>query len=326
MANLPNKLFTFTTLLLLGSAYSCSGGDSSDDSPVESSPISAPISLPESTLPVAPPTEPLANVAPSVTYTDIDAVITLLSSESVNINYAVDDDSDDVTTNLYHSSTSINCSESNISDWSLAATSTELSATLSWSHTESSIYKLCLVADDGEERHYSVINSNFIVLPTGMELWLKSDTGISESSGSIARWDDQSGKERNFVAESEVNKPLLKNSSLKGKDTVYFDGINDFLTNSDDFNVTTSIVVFKTDSASQASNQLAELWGDYVGKVHVSIDPRSPGSFSFDGKSPSSTTAKYYLEGSSFSTHIANGKRQDSWNYDETHFLVSDFN
>ena len=222
MKRLLHKFFTHTALALTSVACSCSGDKGSDSPAITEASVESPAANIENpVVPVAPQTEPEPNTAPSISYTSLDSVVVANNSETVNIAFSIDDDSDDVTTSLYQATNDISCGETNINDWTFSSNTTDLSATITWSEASSNVYYLCLVADDGEAKDYLKMDSSFIVLPGDMELWLKADVGVTESSGAIARWDDQSGNGRNFVASSETNKPQVRSASIKAKDTVY---------------------------------------------------------------------------------------------------------
>ena len=115
----------------------------------------------------------------------------------------VDDDSDDVTTSLFSSSANIACSADLIGEWSFVASSDELSGSLAWTPTESDIYYLCLLADDGEATDYLKLSSRLIVIPHDMELWLKSDKGVTprQFCCSLGR---SVGNGRNFIASGDL--------------------------------------------------------------------------------------------------------------------------
>ena len=324
MKLLAHKTLMFLALTLFTVSCSCSG---EKDEPASQQDTSSENTVSDRGSPprVAPENVGEANMEPTVSHADIDEVIYITNQENYTINFSISDDSDDVTTSLYHSKIDGSCNAESLADWTLHSSSEKLEGNFDWSTSESGIYYLCLVANDSQLEHYLKINSVFLVIPSDAALWLKADVGVIESSGAVARWNDQSGNSRDFIANSETNKPTLKENSINGNNTIYFDGLDDFLSNSDNFDVQTSIAVFRVDSSKQ-QDQLAEIWGDYLAKAHVAVDARAPGKFSFDGKSPSPTKAKYYLEGKSFSSPIANGSASQSWSYDVTNFLTSEFN
>ena len=253
-------------------------------------------------------------------------MIYITNQENYTINFSISDDSDDVTTSLYHAKKDGSCNAESLADWTLHNSSSEkLEGNFDWSASESGIYYLCLVANDSQLEHYLKINSVFLVIPSDAALWLKADVGVIESSGAVARWNDQSGNSRDFIANSETNKPTLKENSINGNNTIYFDGLDDFLSNSDNFDVQTSIAVFRVDSSKQ-QNQLAEIWGDYLAKAHVAVDARAPGKFSFDGKGPSPTKTKYYLEVKVLAHPSQTAALRRAGATMLTNFLTSEFN
>ena len=64
---------------------------------------------------------------------------------------------------------------------------------------------------------------------SGMQLWLKSDTGVTNVSGKISIWKDFSGKGNNAIQSDANAQPTLVNNTLNGYPIVQFDGSNDYL-------------------------------------------------------------------------------------------------
>ena len=56
---------------------------------------------------------------------------------------------------------------------------------------------------------------------SGLQLWLKNDTGITESGGLISSWADQSGNSNNAIQGTSSRQPVLSGSNIT------FDGVDD---------------------------------------------------------------------------------------------------
>ncbi len=65
---------------------------------------------------------------------------------------------------------------------------------------------------------------------TNQTLRLKSTAGVTESSGAVSQWNDQSGAGRNFTQSTEANKPTYSATSFNGRPGITFDGSTDLLT------------------------------------------------------------------------------------------------
>lgn len=62
------------------------------------------------------------------------------------------------------------------------------------------------------------------IIPTdlsGLDLWLKSDTGITLVSGKVSAWADQSGNGRNAVQGTDANRPIMAGSQVSFSGTTY---------------------------------------------------------------------------------------------------------
>lgn len=95
---------------------------------------------------------------------------------------------------------------------------------------------------------------------TGLQLWLDgsdastlydatSGGSLVAADGAVARWEDKSGNARHFTQSSSGSRPLRKTSQQNGKDTLLFDGTNDFMAGSDfldaDTGGLTAFIVYK---------------------------------------------------------------------------------
>jgi len=81
---------------------------------------------------------------------------------------------------------------------------------------------------------------------SGLQLWLDasdastlygatSGGSLVAADGSVARWEDKSGNSRHFTQSTSANRPTRKTSQQNSKDTLLFDGSNDFLEGTDFF-------------------------------------------------------------------------------------------
>jgi hypothetical protein len=62
-----------------------------------------------------------------------------------------------------------------------------------------------------------------------LKLWLKADTGVTQTAGAVSAWNDQSGN-LNHALQSEADlQPQLVANELNGKPVLRFDGLNDVL-------------------------------------------------------------------------------------------------
>jgi len=78
--------------------------------------------------------------------------------------------------------------------------------------------------------------SNFTPKMLGsLELWLDASdlSTITESSGAVSQWDDKSGNSNNATQGTGTNQPTTGSDTLNNKNTLTFDGSNDYLSISD---------------------------------------------------------------------------------------------
>jgi len=66
---------------------------------------------------------------------------------------------------------------------------------------------------------------------SGCQLWLDASdvSTLTESAGAVSAWADKSGNGNNFSQATGAEQPLTNATSLNGKNTIQFDGINDNL-------------------------------------------------------------------------------------------------
>jgi len=114
----------------------------------------------------------------------------------------------------------------------------------------------------------------------GLQLWLDAadastlydaTTGGSlvAADGAVARWEDKSGNGRHFTQSSSGSRPLRKASQQNGKDTLLFDGTNDFFEGSDfsdaDSGGLTVFVVYKRNATGTTHELLTKANTNGVG-------------------------------------------------------------
>ena len=63
----------------------------------------------------------------------------------------------------------------------------------------------------------------------GLQLWLKSDAGLTYDSGGVSQWMDQSGNENDAVQSNADRRPELAAHGLGQKPVLRFDGDDDYL-------------------------------------------------------------------------------------------------
>jgi hypothetical protein len=70
------------------------------------------------------------------------------------------------------------------------------------------------------------------VLGPQLKLWLRSDVGVTVSSGKVTQWDDQSGNGANFVQGTDAIRPVYTaaNGSFAGKPSLDFTAVGAVLT------------------------------------------------------------------------------------------------
>ncbi|HEX7632044.1 MAG TPA: LamG-like jellyroll fold domain-containing protein [Lacunisphaera sp.] len=102
---------------------------------------------------------------------------------------------------------------------------------------------------------------------SGMRLWLKADTLVSE--GRVGIWFDQSGSHHDATQQNSILQPLLVANAINGRPAVRFDGSNDYLALGDFMNGATAgevFVVLKNSTAEPTRNN--GLWFITGGSYH----------------------------------------------------------
>ena len=87
---------------------------------------------------------------------------------------------------------------------------------------------------------------------TDLSLWLAADVGLTLNGQTIARWDDQSGQGHNAYQTSAASQPQLVTTAL-GNSGVRFDGVNDFLSFTNDINNLGGLTIFLVANNSSAA-------------------------------------------------------------------------
>lgn len=62
-----------------------------------------------------------------------------------------------------------------------------------------------------------------------LQLWLKSDAGVTYDSDGVSAWDDQSGNANNAVQSVDTRRPAFVGHGIAGKPVLHFDGADDYL-------------------------------------------------------------------------------------------------
>jgi hypothetical protein len=113
-----------------------------------------------------------------------------------------------------------------------------------------------------------------------LALWLDATSGLYDSASGggavttngayIARWEDRSGNARHFTQATINNRPTLATSALNSKNTVTFDGTDDFLdaTYSRSYAAQTLFIVFAISTAKTQGGLFSE---SEAGATDISI-------------------------------------------------------
>lgn len=64
---------------------------------------------------------------------------------------------------------------------------------------------------------------------SGLQVWLRADTGVTASSGKVSLWEDQSGSGLHAAQPQGTRQPSLAPTDLNGKPALRFDGVDDGL-------------------------------------------------------------------------------------------------
>lgn len=157
------------------------------------------------------------------------------------------------------------------------------------------------------------------------KLWLKADDLVGYSSNDpLIGWSDASGNGNSCIQLTSAYRPTYQNSG--GIASVRFDGTDDFFDGTYTYGSRTVFVVYNISSTLTQSTDLGQVWGNYNDGAHIALDPRSSNlkGFSFDGNG-SRTTAKYALNGGTFSGFVGNSNTTP-FSYDEFQMITAEFN
>lgn len=156
-----------------------------------------------------------------------------------------------------------------------------------------------------------------------LEFWLIADSLNQADLSSVSNWNDVSGNARSASQGNASLQPQYRTNQVNGHSTVRFDGSNDFLTGSFNYNAQMVYAVFRMLSANQNTGDLGQLWGSYSEDVQFGPDARSGGGrWSFDGGG--STQGRVSIDGGSFGS-FGEDVTSPSWSYDVFHVAKVEF-
>jgi len=100
-------------------------------------------------------------------------------------------------------------------------------------------------------------------IPTdGLLLWLRADRGVTEESGAVAIWVDQSGNDLHATQTASNVRPKLVRQAIGGHPSIEFDGADDFMRLAPgftDFSAGVSIFTVVQRAPTSACNAVLEL-------------------------------------------------------------------
>lgn len=135
-----------------------------------------------------------------------------------------DPESEPVTVRFYHVQSTIACNESTISSWTEIASIDENNATITFTFNTPGMHHFCFSASDESSTVFEKVPTIFnAVDSTGMQLWLTADLGITDVSGKVSAWSDQSGQSHHANQALEANQPQIVTDEL-GRNAVSFSG------------------------------------------------------------------------------------------------------
>ena len=100
---------------------------------------------------------------------------------------------------------------------------------------------------------------------TNLDLWLKADAGVTESSGAVSAWADQSTNSNNATQAGGTLQPLYVADGLNFNPAFLFDGVDDYMDTALDINAGTApdatiFAVYRTAGAAAGP-----VWGEFDG-------------------------------------------------------------
>jgi hypothetical protein len=136
-------------------------------------------------------------------------------------------------------------------------------------------------ASSGDNSFVTLAPSPPSAIPlTGLRLWLKADQGVTQASGAVSRWADQSGRGVDATQAAAGSQPALINAAINGRPALAFDGLNDFLTFTLPVNgltaMTLVLVSANTVNADGTGNGVANaplFWNETAGWGTVHLSP-----------------------------------------------------
>ncbi len=159
------------------------------------------------------------------------------------------------------------------------------------------------------------------------ELWLRADSISSVADGNpIPQWNDISGNDHHASQGTATDQPVFNDNVINNQPVVTFDGSNDFYQNSYSYSAKTVFSVYRIQSALQSTSDLAQLWGNYDDDIHLALDARIEGVFSFDGGG--STSARFARNGSAYSVSYYEDSPNThpyKWVYDQFDLVSAEY-
>ncbi len=159
------------------------------------------------------------------------------------------------------------------------------------------------------------------------ELWLRADSITSVADGvNLPQWNDVSGNARNASQGTAGNQAVFNDNVVNGFPVVSFDGVNDFYRDTYAYSAQSFFAVYEIQSGVQQSGDLGQLWGNYADYIHVALDGRDVGVFSFDGGGD--TKARFAMDGSAFSASYfedSPNSHANAWSYDQFELVSVEF-
>ncbi|MDZ7738594.1 MAG: Calx-beta domain-containing protein [Bacteroidales bacterium] len=159
------------------------------------------------------------------------------------------------------------------------------------------------------------------------ELWFRADSITSVADGNpLPQWDDVSGNNHHASQGTVPNQPLFNDNVINGLPVVLFDGSNDYYQDSYSYSAKTVFAIYEIQSGVQSTSFLGQLWGDYDRDIHIALDGREEGVFSFDGGG--STMARFAKNGSAFSTSYYEDSPNShayNWTYDQPELVTVEY-
>jgi len=150
----------------------------------------------------------------------------------------------------------------------------------------------------------SGIDESIVTDTDSLFCWLKSDAGITEATGGVATWADQSGNSNDFTA-PETDRPQYANDTLNGYVAVNFEANDQMIapfTDVESVKDSTDATIFVVFTLSTASN--STFYNNaQAASGRASIFPYFSGSTIFDWGS-SGADGRLILTGLSFSDDI----------------------